>query len=117
MMDKTGDIQATGENAPLDLPRRTWCYVQRPAEYEMAPCACGNADPDWSEFQDRLWCSKCQIDFVPEHAGLFDGPVSVEVCRMIGIVFDRVVFATGQVERFPWTDEANATPERTGRSP
>jgi len=88
-------VEADGERE-----RRTWCYVQRPAVYEMAPCACGNSDTQWSEFAKHLWCDKCQIDFVPEHNGIFDGPILLYTCALMGISFDRINLATGAVEPF-----------------
>lgn len=83
-----------------ELERREWCYVLPPKAFEMAPCACGNVDTQWSEFKRHLWCEACKIDFEPKHAGLLDGPVLSQVARMFGIVFDRVILATGKVERF-----------------
>jgi hypothetical protein len=88
---------------PITLEKRTWVYVQRAAQYEVAGCSCGNLDPDWSEYKDRLWCSACQIDFQPEHWGVFDGPICVGACAMLGICFDRFNLETQQIERF---DEA-----------
>jgi len=74
--------------------RRTWIYVQRPAEYEIAGCACGNNDPDWSEFKGMLWCAVCQKDFVPEHSGIFDGPIPINTARLLGVDFRRFDLAT-----------------------
>ncbi len=82
------------------LEKRTWCYVMPPAAYEVAPCACGNADTEWSEFNGRLWCSACQIDFVPEHNGVFDGPIPIATAGLLGMSFDRFNLNTGQVEPF-----------------
>ena len=84
----------------LQAVRRTWVYVQRPAVYELAPCSCGNGDCDWSEYRHRLWCQKCRKDFVPEHNGIFDGPIPVKACALMGIYFDRYILATGKVEEF-----------------
>lgn len=100
----------------LFLEKRTHVYACRPAEYEIAGCSfCGNADPDWSEYKGRLWCQNCQIDFVPEHGGIFDGPISVEVMRLLGTPVDRYSIATGEIEcRVPPTPDRIAdasTPE------
>ena len=81
------------------LEKRTHVYVCRPKAYEMSPCACGNDDPDWSEYKSHLWCAKCQIDFVPEHAGVFDGPVSPQVMRLLGIPVGMYNIETGEIER------------------
>lgn len=93
-----------------ELEKRKWCYVQQPASFDMAPCACGNAATEWSEFAKHLWCSKCQIDFVPEHAGIFDGPIPMTVARMLGMSFDRFNIETQQVEVFD--DDLQTTEEK-----
>lgn len=77
--------------------RRTWCYVQRPKEYEMAGCECGNEDPDWSEWREHLWCAKCKKDFIPKHNGIFDGPVAVNASELMGIYFDRIDLKTNKL--------------------
>ncbi|OIR05957.1 hypothetical protein GALL_117540 [mine drainage metagenome] len=42
------------------LEKRKWCYVLPPATYEMAPCTCGNADTQWSEFVGKK--NRCDGD-------------------------------------------------------
>lgn len=84
--------------APLE--KRTWVYVQPPASYEIAPCSCGNTDTQWSEFKHHLWCDKCQKDFIPDHGGIFEGPIAVTVCSMLGISFDRFNLETNEIEPF-----------------
>lgn len=83
-----------------ELEKRTWHYLQPPATYGMAPCSCGNDDTQWSEFAKHLWCAKCEKDFIPEHAGIFDGPIPVATSMMLGICFDRFNMETQQVEPF-----------------
>ena len=86
---------------PVDeLKKRTWVYVMRPAQYEIAGCDCGNSDPDWSEFVDHLWCRVCMKDFVPAHWGVLDGPVPVHAAGLMGLSFDRYILSTEQVEKF-----------------
>lgn len=82
------------------LEKRTWCYVQPPSAYEMAPCKCGNHDTQWSEFKKHLWCDKCEVDFVPEHSGVFDGPIPVATSMMLGMCFDRLNLETKEIEKF-----------------
>jgi len=82
------------------LEKRTWVYVQRPRDYEIAFHGCGHSDPDWSEYKHHLWCPVCKVDFIPTHSGVFDGPISIECCRLMGIVFDRFNLETQQIERF-----------------
>jgi hypothetical protein len=60
----------------------------------MATCECGNADPDWSEYEGHLWCKECKKDFIPKHGGIFEGPVPVELSEIIGLYFDRIDLAT-----------------------
>ncbi len=85
----------------LDLKKRTWIYVQRPAVYEMSGCpTCGNADPEWSEYEHHLWCATCEVDFIPTDVGIFGGPVPVNGARLMGIVFDKFNLETQQIEEF-----------------
>jgi hypothetical protein len=84
----------------VPLERRTWCYIQPPASYGIAPCPCGNSETQWSEFKDHLWCDKCEKDFIPEHHGVFDGPIPVAVSMMLGMSFDTINLETNEVEPF-----------------
>lgn len=86
-----------------ELEKRKWCYIQPPSVYGLAPCACGNSDTQWSEFKGRLWCSKCAIDFIPEHHGIFDGPIPVATSMMLGMCFDRINLETDEIEKFEIT--------------
>jgi hypothetical protein len=70
----------------MKLEKRTWVYLQRPRQYEIAFHGCGHTDPDWSEYQGHLWCPQCNVDFIPEFNGVFrwagsdklrDGPGTV----------------------------------------
>ena len=69
--------------------KRTWVYVMQPKAYQIAPCSCGNKDTQWSEFEGHLWCDKCNKDFIPEHNGVFDGLISLNTARILGISFDK----------------------------
>mgnify|MGYP003432047567 CR=1 FL=1 len=71
------------------MNKRKWVYTQPPKTYEMSPCSCGNEDTEWSEYEKHLWCSKCEKDFIPEHIGIFDGPILLQVANLCGIRFDR----------------------------
>lgn len=83
-----------------DLVKRTWIYILRPKEYEISGCPCGNTDPDWSEYEKHLWCAVCQKDFIPEHGGVFDGPILLNICRLMGITFDRFNLETQEIMKF-----------------
>ncbi len=104
-----------------NLPRRTWVYCMLPKAYEMADCSCGNQDTQWSEFENHLWCEKCQKDFIPEHNGVLDGPIPVHLAKMMGMQFDRIIIETGKVERFnvsigKWKKEECHETGNTGHS-
>lgn len=86
--------------AALPLKKRAWCYAQPPSVFEMAACSCGNHDTQWSEYEKHLWCDKCQKDFLPEHGGIFDGPIPVAAARMMGVSFDRINLVTNRLEVF-----------------
>lgn len=83
------------------LEKRTWYYAGRPCQdYDIPGCArCGNEDIVYSEFKERLWCAKCEIDFEPVHWGLFSGPIAWELCAILGISFDRINLETNKYER------------------
>lgn len=80
------------------LEKRTHVYVMRPRAYEVAGCPCGNNDPDWSEYKKHLWCQKCGNDFIPEHNGIFDGPVGLGLCEVLGIDLRRMNLETQEIE-------------------
>lgn len=79
------------------LVKRTHCYVMRPNKYEISGCACGNPDPDWSEYKGRLWCPVCQIDFVPASGGIFDGPIPIHGMALMGIDLRMYDTDTGEI--------------------
>jgi hypothetical protein len=95
--DDCQEARTAEKNAPK---LRTWCYARRPSAYEIASCACGNPHTEWSEFEKRLWCSQCKIDFIPLHNGIFDGPIPIQLAIKLGMSFDRVHIATGMIERY-----------------
>lgn len=86
----------------LMTPRyRENCLVQAPAVYEIAPCRfCGGHNTTWSEFKDYIWCFDCEIDYYPEHGGIFDGPIPVHLALMMGLSFDRIEISTGAYLKF-----------------
>ncbi len=98
------------------MNKRTWCYLQPPKAFDVAPCACGNHDTQWSEFAGHLWCDACQIDFVPVHNGVFDGPIPAQTAHALGLRFDRLDLVTQRVQRWDpatgqYTEEAAAEPD------
>lgn len=92
-MNLPEDIADTeSRRAEFDPPleKRTWMYAGPPISYGIPPCKCGNENCVYSEYKDRLWCDKCQIDFEPEHWGIFDGPILFEMGQLLGYNFDRI---------------------------
>ncbi len=81
------------------MTKRKWCYAQSPAVYQINCDLCGGHDITWSEFEHMIWCFKCEKD-TPGNGGIFDGPIPVGVCKMMGIVFDRIDLETGKVIKF-----------------
>lgn len=94
---------------PSPFQKRDWCYAQPPQVYEVASCECGSQKFTWSEYKHRCWCFGCGRDYVPEHNGIFDGPIPMHLSVMMGIRFDRINLATGELERDLMCDEAEAT--------
>lgn len=82
------------------MKKRTWYYCLSPKDFEISPCSCGNTETQWSEFEKHLWCDKCEKDFIPEYNGVFDGPIAVQACALMGIHFDRINLETGKYEKF-----------------
>lgn len=80
--------------------KREWMYAQPPATYGIPGCDCGNNDCEYSEWKDMLWCDKCQKDFIPSHWGVFDGPITVETCALLGMFFHRVDLKTDHLQLF-----------------
>jgi hypothetical protein len=94
------DIPAVSSTTSAPLEKRTWHYLLPPAAFEMASCRCGNHETQWSEFAHHLWCAKCEKDFLPEHTGVLNGPISVKACALFGVFFHRFNIATGKAERY-----------------
>jgi hypothetical protein len=74
--------------------RRTWVYVQQPEAYGIARHSCRRKGAVWSEFTGMLWCHHCQVDFVPKHNGVFDGPIPADTAAGLGFDFRRVSLRT-----------------------
>jgi len=79
-----------------------------PQVYEVAGCPHNSEHKfTWSEFEHRLWCFDCEIDFEPSHWGIFDGPIPMNLSLMMGISFDRINIETGVIVPLPdFNDEA-----------
>ena len=81
------------------MRKRRYHYVQNPAAYQIECDKCEGSNIEWSEFVKKIWCYDCEID-TDGTQGIFDGPISVEVCRVLGISFDRYDMETKKVIPF-----------------
>jgi hypothetical protein len=96
--------------------KRTHCYIQGPIEYEIFCPICGGRNVTWSEFEKHVWCFDCEEDvFIPlNDAGVFSGPIPIEISQMMGLRFDRFNLNTGQLVKFDtpeWENTWVRTPE------
>lgn len=83
----------------ITCPRREWHYVHKPSDYEYSPCPkCSGHNTWWSEWAGYIWCYDCEIDYKPASGGVFDGPVCMEILKLLGLSCDRVNVLTGEVE-------------------
>ena len=96
------------------LAKRSWHFARQPKHFEIPPHSCGRDDAQWSEFDEHLWCSHCNVDFKPENNGIFDGLIPINTAMMMGVCFDRMIIATGALDRYSaktlnWESESKAT--------
>jgi len=83
-------------NGPLPKKRKH-IYCMHPNVYEIGECVkCDGRNITWSEYVDYMWCYDCNIDYIPEHFGMFDGPIPMGLSEIMGIKFDRVNLKTGK---------------------
>ena len=77
--------------------KREWAYIQKPQEYGIECDICGGTNLQWSEYAKHIWCYDCEKD-TKGTMGVFDGPILRQACEMMGMSFDRVTLATGEVQ-------------------
>jgi hypothetical protein len=85
------------------MDKRKWCYILPPYIFEMKCPKCKGINITWSEYEHHIWCYDCEQDLNPkdtEYAGIFSGPVPVNVSYILGLHFDRINFETNKVELF-----------------
>lgn len=71
-----------------DLKKRTWHYVQNPADYGIQCDLCQGTNIQWNEYERLIWCYDCKND-VKGTEGVFGGPIPIEVSAVLGMRFDR----------------------------
>lgn len=85
--------------------KRTHCYVMSPQSYEISGCPVDpNHRVNWSEYEKYLWCFNCELDFLPSHNGIFDGPISMGLTTLVGISFDRINIETDEIIKNPYLE-------------
>ena len=65
----------------------------QPQAYEISCDICGGNNIVWSEFEGHIYCYDCKKD-TPGNGGIFDGPIPLEVSKILGISFDRINLKT-----------------------
>lgn len=70
------------------MKKRKWVYIQHPTIYEVFCNKCKGKNIAWSEYEHRIWCYDCRKDVVGT-GGIFDGPIPIKICEMVGISFWR----------------------------
>ena len=72
---------------PQELKKRIWHYIQKPTNYEILCDRCKGRNIEWSEFEGHIWCYDCEVD-TKGTQGIFDGIISIGVCKALGISLD-----------------------------
>ncbi len=75
---------------------RKTTYCQKPAIYEICCDLCRGVDITWSEYEGLIWCFACEED-TKGTGGIFDGPIPIELCTMMGISFDKIRISDGKL--------------------
>jgi len=81
------------------MNKRKWHYVSKPTTFGIRCDLCHGENISWSEFEHMIWCHDCQKDTCGT-GGIFDGPILIETCKMLGIVFDIYDMETNRVIPF-----------------
>jgi len=78
------------------LVMRDWCYCQKPEAYEVYCDICEGNNTTWSEYEGLIWCYDCEKD-TRGTGGIFDGPIPLGACSLMGISFDRIRLADNKL--------------------
>ena len=81
------------------MKKRTSHYIQEPPTYCIECDKCDGTNITWSEFDRKIWCYDCKID-TKGTMGIFDGPIPVEACKVMGICFDKWDMVNKKVIKF-----------------
>ena len=78
------------------MRKRRWCYAQYPSVYGVHCDLCDGDNTTWSEYQGYIWCYDCKKD-TKGTGGIFDGPIAVMICNILGVRFDRINLKTRKI--------------------
>ncbi len=90
-----GICELQGLSVLMASKKRESCYYQHPYAYDIECDQCGGTNITWSEYEKKIWCFDCEID-TDGTGGIFDGPIPVQLCEMMGISFDRIRVSDGK---------------------
>jgi hypothetical protein len=79
----------------MENKKREWIYCHNPNDYDILCDVCNGNNITWSEFEHKIWCYDCKID-TNGTPGLFNGPISIDLCKMFGISLDRIRLSDGK---------------------
>ena len=82
-----------------EVRKRTSVFCHRPAVYSIRCDKCKGSNIQWSEFKGMIWCYKCKVD-TKGTGGIFDGPIPIQLCDIMGLRFDRISLKTKKVSRY-----------------
>ncbi len=88
------------------MKKRKWIYCQHPVCYDIRCDLCNGKNITWSEFCGMVWCFKCKKD-TPGTGGIFDGPIPLEVSKILGVSFDRINLKTKKLMKMNITKKAD----------
>lgn len=82
------------------LIARTWHYAHHPVMFEVSCSKCEEtSNITWSEYVGHIWCYICNEDIKIENS-ILNGPIPMGVAQSFGISFDRIIMATGELDKF-----------------
>ncbi len=76
--------------------KRKTMWIMHPTEYEIFCDLCKGSNITWSEYDHLIWCYDCQKDTRGTEGSVFDGPIPVGVCAVLGLSFDKISLKTGK---------------------
>jgi hypothetical protein len=95
LMPKEVILSGTSRDCSKYIGRREWVYLLPPTSFEIRCDKCGGTNITWSEWEHLIWCYDCEIDTEGTES-VFDGPVGLQACKMLGLCFDRIDLKTRQ---------------------